>query len=152
MAIPKVQRIHAVGNQHIQVFNPLLFIIKPGETFRRIRIFVHTMPRKVCHLLQSYTCTTQYHFRTVFQFLREVQLTIRIIHTVNQFTASVNDTTPIPAGHFGQIARRRNMKTFFLERRVIYFRQQNRFDFGIGECRVSLLHHYLITGFIQGSL
>ena len=39
------------------------------------------------------------------------------------------------------------MKAFFLERRVIYFRQENRFDFGIGECRVSLLHHYLITGF-----
>ena len=62
MAIPKVQRIHAVGNQHIQVFNPLFFIIKPGETFRRIRIFVYTMSRQVGHPFASLVKLEDYPF------------------------------------------------------------------------------------------
>ena len=59
---------------------------------------------------------------------------------------------PIMIAEFLIGRRSRANTAFFLECRVIYFRQQNRFDFRIGECRVSLLHHYLITGFIQGRL
>ena len=152
MTIPEIQGIHAVGYQHIEIFNPLFLIIKPRETFRSIRILIHTVSRQVSHLLQTDTSAAEHHFRTIFQLFRKVKLAIRVVHTVYQFATSVDHSASVSAAYSCQIAGSRNMKAFFLKRRIIHFRQQNRLYFRIGECGIPLLHHYLITGFIQGSL
>ena len=141
-----------LGYQHIEVFNPLFLIIKPRETFRSIRILIHTVSRQVSHFLQTDTSTAEHHFRTIFQLFRKVKLAIRVVHTAYQFATSVDHSASVSAAYSCQITGSRNMKAFFLKRRIIHFRQQNRLYFRIGECGIPLLHHYLITGFIQGRL
>ncbi|CDA83391.1 unknown [Bacteroides sp. CAG:754] len=152
VSVPEIQGIHTVGNQHIQVFNPLFLIIEPRETLGRIGIFINTVSRQISHFLQTDTSTTKHHFRPVLQFFRKVQFAFRIVHTVYQFTASVDYAATVPAGDFSKITSSRYMKTLFLQSGIIHFRQQNCLYFRIGECGVSLLHHYLIACFIQGSL
>ena len=61
MTVPQIHRVHIVGGQHVEIFNPKGFVVEPREVLRRIRIFVDPMPRQINRLLQSHTGTAKHH-------------------------------------------------------------------------------------------
>ena len=61
MTVPQVHRIHIIGGQHVEIFNPKGFVVEPREVLGRIRIFVDPMPRQINRLLQSHTGTAKHH-------------------------------------------------------------------------------------------
>ena len=51
MTVPQVHRVHIIGGQHVEIFNPKGFVVEPREVLGRIRIFVDPMPRQINRLL-----------------------------------------------------------------------------------------------------
>ena len=94
MTIPEIERIHLVVYEHIEILDPLFLVIEPREVLRCIRVFVNLMTRQINGLLQTYTSTTEHHFRCIYLFQRHIERAM-LSHVFCYFVTAVDDTRAI---------------------------------------------------------
>ena len=72
VAVPQVDRVHAVVDEHVEIVYPLLLVIEPREELWRVRILIDHASGQEIRLLHADTSATEHHLRCVGDLLREV--------------------------------------------------------------------------------
>ena len=61
MAVPEIERVHLVVDEHVEVTRPQRLVIEPREVLRGVRILIDLMAGQVSRLLQADTRAAQHH-------------------------------------------------------------------------------------------
>ena len=61
MTVPEIHRVHIVGCQHVEVFDPEGFVVEPWEILWRVRVFIDPMAGQIDRLLQAHTGSAKHH-------------------------------------------------------------------------------------------
>ena len=111
MTIPKVERVHAVFDHHVEVAQPHLLVVEPREVLRRVGIFIDGTTRQELRLLHADTGSAKHHLGSISEVGREQEVALRNI-VVDEFTAAIERTCGIVADHLCLIARGHNAESF----------------------------------------
>ncbi len=98
MAVPQEESVETVLRHHVEVGNPLLLIVKPGEVLTRQRIFINRPARKVFRFLKPDAGPPQYHFRMI----RKIKASgnpSRTAYLFSQFQTTIQKTVFIAASN-----------------------------------------------------